>query len=224
MTSHHAETPVAYITLGGAGSGKSTVARRISSITGAAYLDKDTISGPFVELALGVLGHEATDRESNDTYVSRLMPLEYDTLFAVAGRNLDLGHPVVLDAPFVAYLSDPDYLQRAIDAAAWPETHIVVVHVTASADAVKQRLIDRGLARDHVKLGEWENYWSQFGSLRCQWSIGQHHLFVNDDAQSLLGIEHLVRRTTRTLPGAVTGWKGPAEGARSARNGGQKEG
>ncbi|MDV6212655.1 AAA family ATPase [Rhodococcus erythropolis] len=193
MTSRDGESPVAYITLGGAGSGKSTVAQRISSITGAAYLDKDTISGPFVELALDALGHKTTDRESNDTYLNRVMPLEYDTLFAVGGRNLDLGHSVVLDAPFVAYLSDPDYLQRAIDAARWPEARIVVVQVTASADVVKQRLIDRGLARDHVKLDAWEDYWHQFGSLQCGWSIGQHHLFVNDDAHSLLGVENLIR-------------------------------
>ena len=106
MTCSEQALPVAYITLGGAGSGKSTLSRRVSSLTGAVYLDKDTLAGPLVQVALEALGQDPTDRESNALYLEKIMPAEYETLFATAGQTLELGHSVVLDAPFVAYLDD----------------------------------------------------------------------------------------------------------------------
>ncbi|MCZ4590092.1 hypothetical protein R1X32_02195 (plasmid) [Rhodococcus opacus] len=135
------------------------------------------------------------DREASEIYLSRVMPLEYETLFAVAGRNLELGHSVVLDAPFVAYLSDPDYLLTATARAGWPETRIQVIQVTASAAVVKQRLVDRGLDRDRVKLDDWDSYWRRFGALECRWQSGQHHFVVNDDAQALRAVEKLITAT-----------------------------
>jgi len=186
-------SPTAFITLGGAGSGKTTVSRRLSAATGAAYLDKDALAGPLVRFALEALGHDPTDRESNEAYVSQVMPLEYEALFAVAGENLALGHSVVLDAPFVAYLADPDFLAAAIGAARWPEADIRVVHVRASSEIVRERVRLRGLDRDRAKLADWPAYWDRFGTLTCAWRTGRHSVVRNDDdAQTLLDLEHLV--------------------------------
>ncbi|RAX21325.1 ATP-binding protein, partial [Actinomyces sp. Z5] len=91
-------TPTVYIIIGTAGSGKSLRARRIAHHLHAAYLDKDAMSGRFVEAGLVAAGYEAGDRESNDYYTTTLLPLEYDSLLDVAGQNLRLGNSVVLDA------------------------------------------------------------------------------------------------------------------------------
>ncbi|MFF1572582.1 AAA family ATPase [Leifsonia sp. NPDC058292] len=188
--------PAAYITLGGAGSGKSTVSRHISEYTGALYLDKDVLAGPLVGAALEALGQNASDRESNDVYLRRVMPLEYDALFAVAGQNLRLGHSVVLDAPFVAYLSDPHYLLTAMAGASWPEVPVRVVQVVASAQTVKRRLIERASARDRVKLSDWDAYWQAFGSLKCSWQGAERVQVANDkdndfsEIDALLGALH----------------------------------
>lgn len=185
--------PVAYITLGGAGSGKSTVSRRISELTGALYLDKDVLAGPLVGLALEALGANASDRESNDVYLRRVMPLEYDALFAVAGQNLTFGHSVVLDAPFVAYLSDPDYLHAAMARASWPDVRVRVIQVVASPRTVKRRLIKRASARDRAKLNDWEAYWRVFGSLECKWRGVENERVANDTDNDLSEIEGLLR-------------------------------
>lgn len=191
-------SPTAFITLGGAGSGKTTVSRRLSAATGAAYLDKDALAGPLVRFALEALGHDPTDRESNDIYVSQVMPREYEALFAVAGENLALGHSVVLDAPFVAYLADPDFLGAAITAAGWPEADIRVVHVRSSSEIVRERVRVRGLERDRAKLADWPAYWDRFGTLTCAWRTGEHSIVRNDDdAEALVDLERLVSAARR---------------------------
>jgi predicted kinase len=189
--------PSAFITLGGAGSGKSTVSKHLSKMTGAVYLDKDTMSGALVQASLEALGHEPTDRESNPTYVERIMPLEYRTLFAVAADNLALGHSVVLDAPFVAYLSDPAFLSRSTVGAGWPATDVHVVHVRASAEIVRARLKDRGLDRDRAKLADWDAYWARFGELDCAWEGVRHTTIRNADmAQVAVDLERFVIETS----------------------------
>ncbi|MGQ2914578.1 AAA family ATPase [Microbacterium aurantiacum] len=181
MTSGKESPPVCYITLGGAGSGKSTLAKHLSILSGAVYLDKDSVAGPLVRLAMEAFEQDPSDRESNPLYVSRIMPAEYETLFDVAGRNLEIGHSVVLDAPFVAYLDDPDFLQRATEKAAWPSALIRVLHINASPEVVRHRLIERGNERDRAKLGNWDAYWARYGELRCLWRTGEHVFLTNDD-------------------------------------------
>ncbi len=194
MTSAGRVAPVAYITLGSAGSGKSTLSKHLSALTGAAYLDKDTIAGPLVRLALEAFGQDPSDRESNELYLERIMPAEYETLFAAAGRNLELGHSVVLDAPFVAYLDDPGFLARSTEAAGWPSARIRVLHVRASAETVRRRLIARGSERDRMKLADWDAYWSRFGALECRWAGAEQVVIGNDDDAAFAELRALVGR------------------------------
>jgi predicted kinase len=170
------------------------VSRRISELTGALYLDKDALAGPFVELALDALGQNPSDRESNDVYLRRVMPLEYDALFGIAGQNLNLGHSVVIDAPFVAYLSDPEYLLAASARALWPEVRVRVVQVVASAQTVRRRLMERASARDRIKLNDWDAYWETFGSLECTWRGIDRVVVVNDTDDDFSEIDALFRQ------------------------------
>lgn len=185
MSTRPRELPVAYFVLGGAGSGKSTLSRRLSTLSGAAYLDKDTLAGPLVRVALEAFGQDPSDRESNPLYIEKVMPAEYETLFAAAGRNLELGRSVVLDAPFVAYLDDPGFLRRSAERASWPEVRIRVIHVRASADEVRRRLIERGSERDRAKLEQWDTYYKRYGELQCRWVDGEHTIVQNDGESDL---------------------------------------
>jgi predicted kinase len=170
------------IVIGAAGSGKSTIAQRLAREYGAAYLDKDAMSARFVEAALVSAGYDPGDRESNAFYRERILPLEYDSLLDVAGANLRLGCPVVVDAPFSPYLSDPTFITAAAERFDWPPIDVEVVQVRVSPRTLQDRLRKRGLERDQVKLAHWDEYWAVHGGLRCAWT-GVRLSELSNDAQ-----------------------------------------
>ena len=134
--------PTLVIVIGTAGSGKSTVARRLACKHAAAYLDKDAMSARFVEAALMAAGYDPGDRESNTFYREHILPLEYDSLLDVAGDNLRIGRSVVLDAPFSPYLADPDFITAAAERFDWPPVDVEVVRVHVSPATLRYRLKD----------------------------------------------------------------------------------
>ncbi|MCR2816850.1 AAA family ATPase [Microbacterium jiangjiandongii] len=177
--------PFAAIIVGTAGSGKSTVARAVARRTHAVYLDKDALAGPLVDAAMRLQGESTGERENNAFYRECIMPAEYEALFAVAEANLSLGHSVVIDAPFAAYVDQPDYLRTA--SADWPSAvRTFVVVVSASEEKTKQRLIERDLSRDQSKLANWPAFWAQWGALPVSW-LGARRIDIRNDEQPDLG-------------------------------------
>ncbi|WP_336159823.1 AAA family ATPase [Amycolatopsis sp. VC5-11] len=174
--------PTLHIVVGTAGSGKTTVAQRLARQHGAAYLDKDTMSARFVEAALVSAGYDPGDREANRFYLDKILPLEYDSLLDVAGANLRLGRPVVIDAPFSPYLSDPAFIAEAAERFDWPQADVEVLQVRVSPATLQDRLRKRGLKRDQVKLAHWDEYWAVHGELRCAWT-GVRLSELSNDAQ-----------------------------------------
>ena len=162
--------PTLHLVIGTAGSGKSTIAQRLARQRDAAYLDKDAMSARFVEAALVAAGYDPGDREGNAYYRERVLPLEYDSLLDVAGANLRLGRPVVVDAPFSPYLSDPTFVTAAAERFGWPPVDVEVVRVRVSPTTLQERLRRRGLERDRVKLAHWDEYWAVHGALGCAWT------------------------------------------------------
>lgn len=178
--------PPAFVAIGPAGSGKSYVARELAHKLRAVYLDKDSVAGELVDAALELAGRRAGGREDDPTYIERLMPAEYAALFATAADNLRLGLPVVLDAPFAAYLGNPDFLTASADRASWPTgTPLTVVEVRTSPEIVRERLTQRALPRDQAKLANWPAFWQRLGTQHFAWSGARHVVVNNDDAPNL---------------------------------------
>lgn len=170
--------PFALVVTGSAGSGKSTIAVGIAQRCGATYLDKDSLAGALVDAAMIAQGHSPRERESSAFYRERIMPAEYAALMSVAGDNLRLGRPVVIDAPFAAYLDQPDYFLEATARAGWPAVPLTVMQVFAPEAETRRRLEARGLERDRAKLGDWDAFWSRWGTVSLSWQ-GVRHLRVD---------------------------------------------
>ena len=175
--------PILWIVIGTAGSGKSTIAQRLAREHDAAYLDKDAMSARFVEAALAAAGYDPGDRESNAFYLERILPLEYDSLLDVAGTNLRIGRPVVIDAPFSPYLADPHFISTASQRFDWPHVDVEVVLVRVSPETLRQRLRKRGLERDRVKLANWDEYWAEHGGRPCAWIGVRQTEILNDEPE-----------------------------------------
>ena len=176
--------PTVRIVIGTAGSGKSTIAQQLARQHGAAYLDKDAMSSRFVEAALVAAGYDAGDRESNTYYRDRVLPLEYDSLLDVTGANLRIGRPVVVDAPFSPYLADPGFITAAAERFDWPPVGVEVVRIRLSPATLQQRLRERGLERDRVKLAHWDQYWAEHGERPCAWTGVRQTEIRNDAGQA----------------------------------------
>lgn len=190
--------PTAIIFIGTAGSGKSSVSRMAARELRAAYLDKDTMVTPLTELVLRERGEDPQQRESSAYYRDVVFPAEYTALMRTAADNLALGIPVVIDAPFFAFLGDASYLRRAKAEYGWPDSEVFVVRVVAPDHLVRERLIARGLSRDHWKLEHWDEYRAMMQGLRCVWDDAVHLELDNSGPQpDLAPLEEAIRTAGR---------------------------
>ncbi|WCN08735.1 AAA family ATPase [Marinomonas mediterranea] len=166
------------------GSGKSTIARAIASSLGATYLDKDTICNSLTGLLLEQNGEAPNARDNSALYKEKIMPLEYQTLFKVANDTLSSSSCIVIDAPFISFFDDPDYIdkQRAFFRSSVVDLH--VVEVTASIEVTKKRLIQRGEKRDIWKLNHWDEFSQQILNQRCCWKNINKFSFDNSSPEA----------------------------------------
>lgn len=143
---------------GYAASGKSRVGKELAwRLPGGCYLDKDTISGPFVDRMLLLIGRPAGDRDS-EIYRSEIRPLEYQCLLAAGFEAAESGATAVLSAPFLAQLVDAQWMnQFHRELGARGLCHrIVWVHCNLAT--LQQRMLQRGSLRDRAKLNDWAAY------------------------------------------------------------------
>lgn len=204
--------PTVVFVIGPAGSGKSSVGKRLAAMTGATYLDKDSVARRFVEALLVAAGDDPNARDNSEYYRQELMPLEYAALLDVARDNLRLGRPVVLDAPFVRYFGDRDYLRTVVRDHEWPaDTDLVVVHVKTRGDAVQRRVATRGYDRDGWKLRHWDEFWASASAADCEWEQARHLTIDNsDEGLDQQALTELVERL-HPAPGSVKTVRDPGE-------------
>ncbi len=134
------------VVLGSAGSGKTTFARQLVPEFGCVYLDSDTIS----EAAF------PGDRDSPEYLKAR--PMFYRTLYDIAFANLKLGNSVLVDAPHVGQILDPEWRAWVVNETERSGARLRVIHCVADQNTRRSRLASRGEARDAVRLANWVEY------------------------------------------------------------------
>ena len=134
------------LVIGSAGSGKTTFAQRLVPELGCVYLDSDTIS----ETAF------PADRDSPAYLKAR--PIIYRTLYNIAFANLKLGNSVLIDAPHVGQIADPEWRASVMGETERLGARLRVIHCLADQDTRRSRLQSRGQGRDAAKLANWAEY------------------------------------------------------------------
>ncbi|MFZ5821585.1 MAG: AAA family ATPase [Chloroflexota bacterium] len=150
-----------YVVCGSPGAGKSTYAKKLAAAHRAVLLDIDTVTERLVRVALREAGHDPDDRDSG--YFKHMFrePI-YATLFDIARANLPY-QDVIVVGPFTKELREPGWpaeLSRLLGGAV--EAH----YVACPAEVRRQRLAERGDARDLAKLRAWEQYVQYYGEER----------------------------------------------------------
>ncbi|MEV7129700.1 AAA family ATPase [Streptomyces sp. NPDC093260] len=149
--------PVLILVGGFAGSGKTELARFFVQLTGWPLLDKDPLTRPLVERLLVALGGDANDRHT-DLYRSQVRPVEYDCLMQSAMANIKCGISTVLTAPFIAEMTDPDWMKRLSNRAASMGVDVFPVWVRCDEESMREYITFRSAARDAWKLQRWDEY------------------------------------------------------------------
>ncbi|WPC39652.1 AAA family ATPase [Clostridium sp. JS66] len=162
-------TPKVIFLVGPAGSGKSSVGKIISSYFHLTYLDKDIVCNKFTGKLLETQGLSPNERDGCNFYQTEIMPLEYETLLEIADDNIKNGISVVLDAPFIGYFSDENYIEKLKKKYDWKDSIPIVLKVSVNSKILFKRIKDRNLERDEWKLKNWDPFIESLRSKKCLW-------------------------------------------------------
>lgn len=174
--------------VGVAGTGKTTVARGLAKRMQAAFLDRDTVGGRFVEKMLEMNGLDVNDRDS-DFYKKHLRDLEYDTTKDICIENLAAGQNVFMISPFTAELKNKAWIEEVLSAAGLAKRDVdvkVIVVTLSDMDTQKQRIIDRQTERDTWKLEHWDDFKHRVQFVpEINWDIPASSTLVFDNSGEL---------------------------------------
>ncbi|MCM3630057.1 ATP-binding protein [Paenibacillus glycanilyticus] len=171
--------------VGVAGTGKTTVAQKLAARIPAAFLDRDTVGGRFVEALLERNGLDKNDRDS-DFYKQNLRDLEYDTTKDICIENLAAGQNVFMISPFTAELKNKAWIEEVITAAGLTKAQVDVKVIVVTLDNIelqKNRIIGRQTERDQWKLEHWSQFEKRIAFVpEINWDIPQSSILIYDNS------------------------------------------
>jgi predicted kinase len=149
--------PCVVLVGGYAGSGKTEFARFLTQLTGWPLVDKDPLTRPLVELLLTSLGSQPHDRHT-EIYRDRVRPAEYAALMQSVYSNVNCQISTVVTAPFIAELTDAEWMQRLINRCSAQGVDVAPIWVRCDMESMHEYISSRGAARDAWKLERWDEY------------------------------------------------------------------
>lgn len=174
--------------VGVAGTGKTTVARKLARRMSAAFLDRDTVGGRFAEKILEMNGLDVNDRDS-DFYKQHLRDLEYEATRDICIENLSAGQDVFMISPFTAELKNRGWLGKLLQDAGMSSQEVdvkVVVVTLEDMDTQKERIIERSTDRDSWKLSHWDDFKQRVQFIpEINWDIPASSIYVFDNSGQL---------------------------------------
>ncbi|GAA0306874.1 putative kinase [Gracilibacillus halotolerans] len=184
--------------VGVAGTGKTTVAEKVVERIPAAFLDRDTVGGRFVERFLEMNELDPNDRDS-DFYKKHLRDLEYDTTKDICIENLRVGQNVFMISPFTSELKNEEWIEDVIKASGKTKKEVDVKVVVVTLQDIEQqrsRIEMRGTDRDTWKLENWNSYETRVNFVpEINWDIPSSSIDVFDNSGDLTveKVNHLVQ-------------------------------
>jgi predicted kinase len=174
--------------VGVAGTGKTTVAEKVVKEIPAAFLDRDTVGGRFVEAFLKKEGLDPDDRDSG-YYKENLRDLEYDATKDICIENIRVGQNVFMISPFTSELKSNQWMEALLSEAGKTKADVdvkVVVVTLDDIDQQKSRIEGRGTERDTWKLENWTSYENRVNFVpEINWDISDENILIFDNSGDL---------------------------------------
>jgi predicted kinase len=138
--------PRLILVMGVAGSGKSEIAKAILEQIWAVYLDNNFLADAF-----------SPDSRTDEHYLAVREKL-YAALYRITRENLRIGNSVLLDAPHIRQVQEPEWCLwiqgLAKDAGAWMRA----IRCRCGDEILRRRLEARGEKRDRWILQNWQTF------------------------------------------------------------------
>jgi predicted kinase len=141
--------PRLILVMGIAGSGKSELARAILRQVWAVYLDNNFLADAFLP-----------ESRTDERYLAVRENL-YAALYRITEENLRIGNSVLLDAPHIRQVQDPEWRRQIDGLAKAAGARMRVIRCYCSERCLRQRLEARGEKRDQWKLENWQTFLEQ---------------------------------------------------------------
>lgn len=173
--------------IGGAGGGKTTLAKRVAGKRGAAVLDMDTLLRPAAEAIMTLAGLDPQDRDSSE-YKRLCRDLGYRITMDAALENAAVGTDVFVIGPFTKETEDPNWIRQQLhrigDSSNTVEVKVVVVHL-ASIDDYRDRIGMRATELDRWKLEHWDEFSRSLALRLPKWELPANSVLLFDNTGPL---------------------------------------
>ncbi|MBW5445810.1 AAA family ATPase [Cohnella sp. CFH 77786] len=146
--------------IGGAGAGKTTLAKALAKRRGAALFDMDTLLRPAAEAIMRLSGLDPDDRDS-PAYKTRCRDLGYRLTMNAALENLEIGMDAIVIGPFTRETGDAAWLESELAriGASTRDVEVKVIVVSLKdTDSYRERIRGRGSVLDVWKLDHWDEF------------------------------------------------------------------
>ncbi|MBJ6360300.1 AAA family ATPase [Paenibacillus sp. GCM10012307] len=210
--------------VGGAGAGKTTLAKRIARKHKAVLLDMDTLLRPAAVVVMTTAGLDPDDRDS-EAYKTLCRDLGYRITMDAALENVELGNDVFVIGPFTKETGDAEWIERELTAigATLRDVEVKAVIVTLADDeAYRNRIMQRSSRLDEWKLKNWEIFSRSLAPRSIAWKLPPTSVLTVDNSlplteEKLWDLEQFVYDEERAAVGRMhsepssTSAKAPAD-------------
>ncbi|HEY2525473.1 MAG TPA: AAA family ATPase [Candidatus Binataceae bacterium] len=190
-----ASRPAILVVCGLAGSGKSTVARRLADRLGFDWLRSDEIRKRLAGVAPAV---RLSDGYGAGAYSRDFTEKTYAALLDQAAAHLDNGAGVIVDATFAASV----YRVQALALAARARVPVLFVECTASRDEIVRRLTARAARTDEVSDADVATYLRQRADFAALKELPDSSHMVIDTERGLDAATASIVERLKSLGGA----------------------
>ncbi|MDP9698143.1 putative kinase [Paenibacillus intestini] len=170
--------------LGGAGSGKTTLAKALSRKYKAAFLDMDILLRPAAEAIMTLQGLDPSDRDSPE-YKRLCRDLGYRITMDAALDNVQLGVDTLVVGPFTKETGTPDWIEQELAriGRSLDNTDVRVAYVYLQNEALyRQRITARQSPLDEWKLANWDAFRSSLDRKRVAWPLPAESIAYIDNS------------------------------------------
>ncbi|SFD99413.1 AAA domain-containing protein [Paenibacillus catalpae] len=172
--------------VGGAGAGKTTLAKSLARKRGAAVFDMDTLLRPAAVQIMTIAGLDPYDRDSEE-YKLLCRDLGYRMTMDAALENIDVGTDAFVIGPFTKETSDPAWIVQELASigATLHDVDVKAIIVYLQDDSLHySRIEQRGLATDQYKLGHWDSFSRSLGRRALAWELPESSVLYYDNSRA----------------------------------------